>query len=557
MAKLVAIGDSLTQGVMSGAISKTKLSYPALIADAMGLNICAPVTGDAPKDPNDFRVPRFPGKGLPLNIEELLRAIGPDFDDTMNFGELASRIFSILGFINGTQTSYSFEKTDFDGVYHNLAVSGFRVADSFTVNSAYCDKQIREINDDAVKRLSRCKDIISDVGESLGQEVLEGTVEEVLNAVLRLGNGLSNNQERSSFVNTFLHTCLDKISDVFEGPSASTYRIAKRVLNPNQNSNRECWTQICNLKHLAGKNGKGVENLILFFGANDCLGTVMDLEIKDMTGKNVSDDLKDRRQYNLTSEDVFKKDYKKMICQISEMISKDTKVFVGTIPHVTIPPITQRWGQEAFECNGRKYFDYYVPFFAAEDFDPKDSMAPRVPRLSGEEAKFIDDRIDEFNEIIKCVIKTVPPKKENWHLVDICCLLDKLAVRRTGNECDPGQPLKQLLPCDHALLKIDPVPSVLRFETKENERTNGGIFSLDCFHPATIGQGLIAEKFVCEMKKAGVCHVNPDKPDWELDWKKIIKKDTLIQKPPELWDDAINLTKEHRGLFSIIHRIFT
>ena len=58
MPKLVAIGDSLTQGVQSGAIFNTQLSFPALIADAMGLNVS-----------NEFRGPRFPGSGLPFNIE--------------------------------------------------------------------------------------------------------------------------------------------------------------------------------------------------------------------------------------------------------------------------------------------------------------------------------------------------------------------------------------------------------------------------------------------------------------------------------------------------------
>ena len=66
MPKLVAIGDSLTQGVQSGAIYKTELSFPALIAEAMGLRV-----------PSDFRVPRFPGSGLPLNIEALLRSMRP------------------------------------------------------------------------------------------------------------------------------------------------------------------------------------------------------------------------------------------------------------------------------------------------------------------------------------------------------------------------------------------------------------------------------------------------------------------------------------------------
>jgi hypothetical protein len=37
MAKLVAIGDSLTQGFQSLAISRTDLSFPAMIAERMGL----------------------------------------------------------------------------------------------------------------------------------------------------------------------------------------------------------------------------------------------------------------------------------------------------------------------------------------------------------------------------------------------------------------------------------------------------------------------------------------------------------------------------------------
>ena len=76
MPKLVAIGDSLTQGVQSGAISKTELSYPALIAEAMGLNVWKPcVDNDPGKD--DFQIPYFPGSGLPLNIEVLLRSMEP------------------------------------------------------------------------------------------------------------------------------------------------------------------------------------------------------------------------------------------------------------------------------------------------------------------------------------------------------------------------------------------------------------------------------------------------------------------------------------------------
>src|SRR4051812_26513651 len=60
--RLIALGDSLTQGFQSGATINAELAYPALIARAQGWL-------DA------YRAPRYggPGGGLPLNVEWLLR----------------------------------------------------------------------------------------------------------------------------------------------------------------------------------------------------------------------------------------------------------------------------------------------------------------------------------------------------------------------------------------------------------------------------------------------------------------------------------------------------
>ena len=530
MAKLVAIGDSLTQGVMSGAISRPEFSYPALIAKAMGLEVWMPDDeNEEPNHQNSFRVPYFPGSGLPLNFEELLRAIGPDFDDSINGKELTRRLPSILKFINETEDSHNLENLRYDGVYHNLAVLSFQVFHSFTVNSACYDEQIRNSQDN---------------------QLFERIIRELAGSIIFKWSNVWRKRP-SIFLHHFLNRYLDSFS-IDDGPSKTMYRVARHVLNPNQNSDRERWTQICNLKHIVDQ--EGVENLILFLGANDCLGTVRDLEIKDMTENDVSDDLEDRRRYNLTSEDVFRRDYETMVRQISEIISEDTKVFVGTIPYVTIPPITQASNKRDCIHNGRQYFTRYAPFFV----DRKDTSSRC---LTGKNARDIDDRIDKFNEIIKDIIQTVPKKgKRNWHPVEIGCLLNKLAIRRASdNPCDdPDKPLTDLLPCDHALLadNLDPVPNVLRLQTENNERTNGGIFSLDCFHPTTIGQGLIAKEFVSEMKVAGVSHVDPKKSDWELDWEMIIKNDTLLEDPPELWDEAVNKAEDHSGIASLIYRIF-
>ncbi len=76
MAKLVAIGDSLTQGFQSLAINKTAISYPAMIAECLGI----PST--------DFRVPDFRGKGgLPLNIEWLAGKLEAKFGEDIGLFE--------------------------------------------------------------------------------------------------------------------------------------------------------------------------------------------------------------------------------------------------------------------------------------------------------------------------------------------------------------------------------------------------------------------------------------------------------------------------------------
>lgn len=450
--------------------------------------------------PDDFRVPRFPGSGLPLNIEWLLRSMRRELGKEINSREWIFELpFLLADRLDDIEDLYErgagLRPGTYSGVYHNLAVLGFRVSDSFKVHSKYCCNQIKR---------------------------KEGW-----------------------------------IKDDFLGlPSATMYRIAQRVLNPKQLLVRKYWTQIDNLKHLNGNEG-GVKNLILFLGANDCLGTVRDLKIKDMKCDKgeVSEDPEQRRvNYNLTSAKVFEADYKKLVQQISKAISEDTKVFVGTVPHVTIPPITQAISeQDDLKCS-KKYFTYYGPFFVNED-----NFSTRDRHLTGSDVQQIDRRIDNFNCTIKKVIKEQNNGSDNWHVVDICQLLDKLAFKRNREFKIPRDPLQQFFVkkncSNHPLLddNLQPTPSVLRFETRNNQRTKGGLFSLDCFHPTTIGYGLIAEEFLRVMNEANVSGADPR----QLNWERIIKQDTLIQSPPVLWDDIIEAAEANPRLSKLIYGFLT
>jgi len=59
MARLVTIGDSVSQGFMSVGAAQTQQSYSTLLARMMELP--------------DYRFPDWPLGGIPLNAEALLR----------------------------------------------------------------------------------------------------------------------------------------------------------------------------------------------------------------------------------------------------------------------------------------------------------------------------------------------------------------------------------------------------------------------------------------------------------------------------------------------------
>lgn len=475
MARLVALGDSLTQGFQSGAILQTAWSYPALIARSLGLHI-----------PDDFRVPHFPGSGLPLNIEELLRSmartLGPDISRLewfTSFPVLLNR------FIDEVEDLYErgagARPAPFGGTYHNLAVWGFRVADAAAVTSEYARAMIR-------------------------------------------------NQDGA-------------ITDDFLGlPSAAMYRTAIRVLNPRHRPERERWTMLDNLRQIVLEEGE-LENLIIWLGSNDCLGTVLSLKVNDMPPGVGGLDPEGRRQFNLTHPEVFAQDVAELFEAIAGIVPSTTNIFVGTIPHVTIPPVTQ--GIPPFDGT---YFAFYGRFFANQArFSPLWHA-----RLTNADARLIDATIDQFNAALRGAVAVAGPR---WQLVDLCDVLDQLAVKRNQLTDTPGRALRdyyaRLGITDHPLLRLDPLPSILRLGTREQgERYQGGLFSLDCFHPSVIGYGIVAEAFLRAMRAAGV----PDADPMRLNWAEIMLHDSLLQAPPVLWDDIVEAAEHNSTLWDVIFR---
>lgn len=480
--KLVAIGDSLAQGFQSGAVEMSKIEWSsaAIIARTLGLDV-----------PLDFRVPRIPGRGLPLNIEDLLRYVAKELGNDVSTAEWIFR-FPWLARRYMDEVEDYYERgggtlpPKFRGIYHNLAVWGFTVRDSLSLTPERCRAMIEED---------------------------EGFIED----------------------------------DFIGAPSAPMYRTAMRVLNPGNVPERMAESQVAAFERLA--RSERVDVLLLGLGANDALGTVLTLDLHDMSEarRPIPQDPIERLKWNLTSEEQFAIDYRELAERVAQALrGQRTQVFVSTVPHVIIPPITTGLGR--FDGT---YFDAYARFFVNEANRPH-----HAEQLSREQARTIDARIDAFNRII-----VAEADARGFHVVDLCGLLDALAVKRrqlhpgasAPQRLDPEEPLRRYLQQqpEHPLLQLTPIPSILSLRLDaDGRRRQGGLFSLDGVHPTTIGYGLVAELYLRKMQEVGVPGADPKR----LPWADVIANDSLLQAPPRLWEEVFRAAEQHARFWGLLFR---
>jgi hypothetical protein len=134
--RLVTLGDSLTQGFQSGAIFKTDISYPALIAHELGLSAEA------------FRFPRFDGfGGIGLNIEALVRELEERYGPVVAWHELPLALEQARTFLRQNEDYWErgegAEVPRSGSINHNLAVFGWDLRDVLerTFDVCYAEMQ--------------------------------------------------------------------------------------------------------------------------------------------------------------------------------------------------------------------------------------------------------------------------------------------------------------------------------------------------------------------------------------------------------------------------------
>ncbi len=496
MAKLITIGDSISQGFMSAAAARTDLSYSTLIAEQLGLTVGT-----------NYHFPTWPLGGMPLNMEKLLRYLTKFYDDDIwgPFEWGTALTIRIPNFLDKIEDYYERGAGDYRLPYreagravesfHNLAAFGFTVADAWQVTPNVCLERLEP-------------------------------------------GGVRRDDDNT-----------------FGTPSNAFYRNAFRILNPQNDPDAMDRSQLDWLEHYAKTDNDGVENTILWLGSNNALGTVLHMELRET---NVTPEVYkamdhfQRGQFNIWDPELFKQDYEILLDKTASILNSkahlkkqpDWRVFLGTVPAVTVAPIAKGVGashehQDPFKQiigDKARYFDYYVYV----PFDVDDARSGSVPFLSQADALNIDRRIAEYNKAIRALAdaKNRSLGKKRFIVVDVNEALLQLAFKR--NSGNPTYPLPDALnPGGRASVNT-------KYYHASNDRVvAGGVFSLDGVHPSTVGQGLLAREFLKAIHGTTNAAV-----DGMLDWQAIIRRDDLLQQPLNI----IQEIHQHDSVLKLILR---
>lgn len=317
--------------------------------------------------------------------------------------------------------------------------------------------------------------------------------------------------------------------------SDNEWRAALRVLVGPENKVR---SQVTIAQDLGEE---GIETLIVALGANNALGSVLKLKLSwtpdDYLNWDPKDCLTKKDDYTVWRPDHFAAEYNELVASIKRVGARH--VVLATVPHVTIAPLLHGFGAKPV---GSRYFTRYGRVWIPEgEFDANHDEC-----LTGDQCRQIDSAIDAYNRTIFNHVVAARKASLDWHIFDICSLLDRLAYRRYL--ADPSV-LSQITPypLPNALAALSPRPDTRFFGSDRFGRLQGGLIALDGVHPTTIGYGIMANEVLKILADAGVVKIGTS-----IDFGALIAKDSLVSFPPRtLTPDlsVIGFLNEHLDAF--------
>ncbi len=457
----------------------------------------------------------------------LLRRLDGAFGKDLDFWETPIAPFKLRKWIDQIEDFWErgpgAQPLNYNGHYHNLAVWGFEVQDAYQITAKFCEEKTSNPSDNWINQV----------------------------------------------------------------PERSMLRTALRVLNPSRSTHQEDTgaTQVSRAAQMAQK--EGIENLIVFFGANNVLSTVTSLKYIKSTQKDLDEDDPQKREATIYTPEHFEYLLGKLVTKVNEMNvdgSKVERVFWGNVPFVTIPPVSQGIGGRMDSDKGlpspydnddpnwfRRYFKYYTRPWIQEN-----SFMQFCPKLTGEEVMQIDWTIAQYKKILKKKVdehnnnRQHEGKSPDWFIADINWTLDRLAYRRYLEDSSvPPPPDWSSYEAPEAYRNLNLNTKFLR--AKQGRRIEGGYFSLDGVHPTTVGYGIAAQEFINVMEKAGVQfnHRDGKTPRNEpilVDYNRLLRRDTLIGRSPlikslpftldDLWG-KLEANDQLLAIFELAIRVFS
>lgn len=142
---LVVIGDSISHGVLSGAVWRTERTWAALLASAL--------------DVAPLRIPRYggPGPGLPINIETLVRMVGDRFGAELSWFEVLRAGLAVRRAMDAVEDYWErgpgAAPPDTGGpILHNLAALGFDLRDALALDLFGIEQRLVPPSDDLISQ---------------------------------------------------------------------------------------------------------------------------------------------------------------------------------------------------------------------------------------------------------------------------------------------------------------------------------------------------------------------------------------------------------------------